>query len=130
MKKVRIAIGAAALAPAAIALVPGAAHAATRIATCTAAPHHWLRFRWIAPESEGSTCFGYNGGTWYGGVASVSRECGGNNVGWYSGRDLNGEWNQTFVEGTTYRNIPQGPGSLAAVSKVHISSWYGSETCT
>jgi len=131
MKKVRLALGAAVAlaAPTAIALAPGTAHAATREAPCSAAPHHWLRFHWIASFSEGFVCFGYNGGNWDGGIASVSAECGGNNVGWYSGTDAKGEWNETFVEGKTYRALPQADGEYTDVSRVHISSWYGSDTC-
>lgn len=87
MKKVRLAYGAtaaavtaAAVAPA-LALAPNAAHAATRLVSCSLAPHHWTVF------SNGISryCFGCNGGTWMNTTnESVGDlECGGNNYGWW-----------------------------------------------
>lgn len=127
MKKVRIAIGAAALAaPATLALAPGAAHAATHEVICTTAPHHWLRF--ASSVGTSSACFGYNGGNWHGDILTVFSQCGGNNVGWYSGGNGNEGFNQTFREGKTWRNIKQ-EGLVVDISRVHISSWSGSDIC-
>ena len=126
MKKVRIAIGAAALAPAALALIPAVANAATREVTCGTAPNHWTEF-----DDGGSiTCFGYNGGTWSAGpgVALWSKECGGNNYGWYS---IPGSGRYPFHEGTTFAALPGTDGGIytTGVSKVHISGWAGTDTC-
>lgn len=122
MKKVRVAIGLGALTPAALALAPTAAHAATRIVTCGTAPNHWTEFA----RSGVYSCFGYNGGTWDASVLNVSKECGGNNYGWYKGGGARSR-EKNFIEGTTWATLPSDFISL--VSSVHISGWSGTDTC-
>jgi hypothetical protein len=125
MKKVRVALGVGALAPAALALAPAAAHAATRSVTCGTAPNHWTEFK----DGGSITCAGYNGGTWHlSRLLLASKECGGNNYGWYS-IPLSGR--HTFHEGTTFAALPGTDGGIytTGVSAIHISGWSRTDTC-
>src|SRR5271155_5390676 len=113
MKKVRILTGIAALAPAALVLAPGVAHAATRMVTCSAAPHHWTEFN----DGGSITCWGYNGGTWNTGILLASKICGGNNYGFYSGSGPGGRVKDAkFQEGTTFAELPDTDGLNDALS--------------
>jgi hypothetical protein len=120
MKKVRIILGIGALAaPVAIALAPGAAQAATREATCGTAPNHWTEFK----DGGSTTCFGYNGGTFVtgDGYFIASKECGGNNYGWYS---FTNQYRVNFHEGTTFTGVKS-----SGWTDLHISDWSGTDTC-
>jgi hypothetical protein len=119
MKTVRILVGIGALAPVALALAPAAAHAATRSVPCGTAPNHWTELK-----NGGSTyCWGYAGGTWDDGLIIASKECGGNNYGWYSDSTSN-TGHENFVEGTTFRTVKGG-----FITAMHISGWAGTDTC-
>jgi hypothetical protein len=126
MKKVRLAYGAAAVAAAAPALALGAnaAQAANAIpakthqVSCGAAPHHWTVFK----DGGSRYCFGYNGGTdnFRPSFLIASKECGGNNIGWWSQSGST----TSFGPGKTYRGVPNND-----VFELHISSWSGTDTC-
>ena len=120
MKKVRVILGVVALAPAALALAPPAAHAATRQVECGTPPNHWTEFN----EGANYTCWGYNGGTWAGTSLSASGECGGNNYGWYSESTHATGPGTKFHEGTTFTSVHDG-----FFDALHISGWNGTDTC-
>jgi hypothetical protein len=88
---------------------------------------------WFHMDSAvaGLTCFGYTGTfNWQDNNESVVTECGGNNVGWYSGTDLATKKHAkaTYHEGTTFAILPGYDGW--DVSKVHISGWSGNDQCS
>lgn len=85
---------------------------------------HWLHIGWSTSTESVVTCFGNKGTFDFDPDYYISLQCGGNNKGYISGTGVDGHRKVTYGHGTTWRNI----GELS-VSKVHISSWSGDDTC-
>jgi hypothetical protein len=109
------------------------------ISSCTGSTHYFAMKYFSGPNVYeptrvyGVECVGGIGGIKLPVAWSDSGFCGGNNVGYFSGRSKNGKLltNQRFAQGSNfyYFKAPKYPGSLFKISKVYISAWTGSQVC-
>jgi hypothetical protein len=82
---------------------------------------HWFHMGTTATV----TCYG-NIGTANAGGYVINSFCGGNNIGYFSGKGSKGKKKVTFGTGDFWAHVPSAP---FAVSKVHISNWTGGTKC-
>lgn len=94
--------------------------------SCKGGTSNWVHMAYGYPNTH-DYCYGFRGAIRV--DFTYSMICGGNNIGWYSGRSDSGRGkyvDATYHQGTTYARLPGAP---LYVSAIGINSFSGTEKC-